>query len=235
MCNSFVCEFKVNRICTCKDAYFAEICKKAFTEICKINSCQNCRLSTQCSLCNPTNKEKQNIQQKENPIAASYSPIKEESRGKKPKTKQREDISLSRKKKAYAFVDGSYNKYTKVYGYGGYLIDESGVKHLLQGNGSDPEMSSMRNVSGEILGAEAAMRKAEQLGISELDIYYDYTGIEAWVTGKWHANKEGTQRYRDIMRNSRLKINFVKVKGHSGVDGNEEADRLAKKAVGISA
>ena len=217
MCNSFVCEFKVNRICTCKDAHFAEICKKAVTEICKINSCQNCRLSTQCSLCNPTNTDK------------------EESKGEKTETKQREDISFSRKKKAYAFVDGSYNKYTKVYGYGGYLIDESGVKHLLQGNGSDPEMSSMRNVSGEILGAEAAMRKAEQLGISELDIYYDYTGIEAWVTGKWHANKEGTQRYRDIMRNSRLKINFVKVKGHSGVDGNEEADRLAKKAVGISA
>ena len=34
--------------------------------------------------------------------------------------------------------------------------------------------------------------------------------------------------------NKDIKLSFVKVKGHSGVEGNEEADRLAKEAVGIS-
>ena len=32
----------------------------------------------------------------------------------------------------------------------------------------------------------------------------------------------------------KIDIKFVKVKGHSGVEGNEEADLLAKQAVGIN-
>jgi ribonuclease HI len=31
----------------------------------------------------------------------------------------------------------------------------------------------------------------------------------------------------------KIVITFQKVKGHSGVEGNEEADRLAKEAVGL--
>jgi ribonuclease HI len=134
----------------------------------------------------------------------------------------------------YAFVDGSFNSTTGVYGYGGFLMC-SGNKYMLQGRGDDPEMASMRNVSGEILGSMAAVEKALELGLRELVIYYDYLGIEMWATGGWKRNKKGTISYHDFMQSVRQKIaiSFQKVKGHSGVDGNEEADRLAKEAVGI--
>lgn len=134
----------------------------------------------------------------------------------------------------YAFVDGSFHAGTKVYGYGGFLVHH-GKKEVLQGSGNEPEMASMRNVAGEVLGSMAAMEKALELGLRELTIYYDYMGIEMWATGAWKRNKEGTIAYYDYVCSirDRLDITFVKVKGHSGVEGNEEADMLAKQAVGI--
>lgn len=147
---------------------------------------------------------------------------------------KKEDTIEDKKPQVYAFVDGSFNVKTGVYGYGGFLFDGRD-KHILSGSGDDAEMATMRNVAGEILGSMAAVEKAIELGIKELSIYYDYMGIEMWATGAWKRNKEGTIAYHEYMNSVRdkIQINFIKVKGHSGVEGNEEADILAKKAVGV--
>ena len=140
------------------------------------------------------------------------------------------------KKHSFAFVDGSYNSKTNTYGWGGFLIDKLGNKHILQGSGKEIELCKMRNVAGEILGASAAIQTALKLGMEKLTIYYDYEGVEKWVTGKWHAKKKGTMDYARLAKSamkSGLKLYFKHVKAHSGVPFNEEADNLAKKSVGL--
>ena len=134
----------------------------------------------------------------------------------------------------YAFVDGSFNSATSVYGYGGFLVYNN-EKYIITGSGSDSEMASMRNVAGEILGSMAAVKKAIELGLKDISIFYDYAGIKAWAVGEWKRNKKGTIEYYNYITSVRDSINirFVKVRGHSGVEGNEEADRLAKRAVGL--
>ena len=142
--------------------------------------------------------------------------------------------SLIEKETPFAYVDGSYNIKTKVYGYGGFL-SINGEREYIQGNGNDEEMTSMRNVAGEILGAIAAIQKALELGLKELTIYYDYEGIEKWATGKWKTNKVATKQYAKYCKEVEnfISLNFVHVKGHTGVEGNEIADKMAKEAVGV--
>lgn len=134
----------------------------------------------------------------------------------------------------YAFVDGSYNPATKVYGYGGYLVKD-GKQHVLQGADDKPELVGMNNIAGELAGSMAAVEKALELGLKELDIYYDCQGIEMWATGEWKRNEKGTIAYYDYMQSvkDKIQIHFIKVKGHSNVKGNEDADKLARQAVGI--
>ncbi len=61
-------------------------------------------------------------------------------------------------------------------------------------------------------------------------------GIEKWAKGEWKTNKYGTQKYKEYYDSIKdiLKVEFIKVKAHSGGDKyNEEADKLAKASLGI--
>ncbi len=139
--------------------------------------------------------------------------------------------------KVYAFTDGSFNVSTGVYGFGGFLhFSDTEDDIEIRGNGNDPDEAVSRNVSGEVHGAVAAMQKAVELGLTELTLFYDYEGVEKWPTRLWKTNKKISKFYveeYDKLKD-RLTVKFVHVKAHTGIPGNEEADRIAKEEVGLS-
>ncbi|MFR7592197.1 MAG: viroplasmin family protein [Longibaculum sp.] len=135
-----------------------------------------------------------------------------------------------------AYVDGSYNIKTHEYGYGCVIIHGQSVLEQFNGKGDSEDYVTMRNVAGEIIGSEMAIRYAIKKGYKFICIYYDYEGIEKWANSKWKANKPGTIAYQRFIQESRqhIEISFIKVLAHSGDIYNDVADKLAKKAVGIA-
>lgn len=145
-----------------------------------------------------------------------------------------EDVDISEAETITAYVDGSYNIATGEYGYGAVLLKED-EEIKISNRGNDPELASMRNVAGEIKGSEAAIIYAYENKYKKVIIYYDYEGISKWCLGLWKTNKKGTIEYKKFYDEmiKKIKIEFVKVKGHSGDKYNDMADELAKKAAGV--
>lgn len=142
------------------------------------------------------------------------------------------DIPITGPGMAVAYVDGSYQVTTGEYSCGVVLFFEGEEIHISQ-KGDNEELAQMRNVAGELLGAELAMREALARGVESLTIYHDYMGIAAWCLGDWKTNKEGTKAYKEYYDSikQKIRISFVKVKGHSGDKWNDLADELAKGAL----
>lgn len=134
----------------------------------------------------------------------------------------------------YAYIDGTYSKKNNCYGWGGFLVN-AGSCHIIQGTGNNPAYISERNVAGEVIGALQVFFKAQRLGIKELNLFYDYSGIENWTDGSWKASKPLARYYTQTneLLEDDVKVNFIKVAGHTGIKGNELADLLAKEIAGV--
>ncbi len=134
-----------------------------------------------------------------------------------------------------AYVDGSYEHCIKAYGSGVVILKDNEVEKTYSLKGNEKSMVDMRNVAGEIEASKIAMQYCIDNKIKNLELYFDYEGIEKWCSGAWKANKEGTKEYKKYYDEikKQLNVKFVKVKAHSGDKYNEEADKLAKRAIGI--
>lgn len=133
------------------------------------------------------------------------------------------------------WVDGSFNADTKEYAYGVVVINDT-TETYYNKRFSESEMSSMRNVAGEIEAARFAILTAIRAKAKSCHIVYDYQGIEMWATKAWKANKSGTKAYAELFDKykDQCEFTFEHVKGHTGVKYNDYCDALAKAALGIS-
>ena len=136
------------------------------------------------------------------------------------------------------YTDGSYGN-GKTFG-GVYLVTDDGKEYMFKVKTSIQDMHNMNNVGGEILGAMSGLALALLLvkksgdNVNSIDLCYDYEGIGHWINKEWQATKYATRYFLGFIHKvlqaaSKYNCNFSYhwTKSHSGVHGNEMADRIA--------
>ena len=132
----------------------------------------------------------------------------------------------------YAYIDGSFDRVNGIYGSGVVFVDGD-KKYEFKHAGNREDYAQLHNVAGELEAAKYVMWYAVDKKIKEITLFYDYQGIEAWAVGDWKANLSYTQDYVEFYNKVKalVKVNIVKVKPHTGIELNEEVDKLAKDAI----
>lgn len=126
----------------------------------------------------------------------------------------------------YAFVDGSFIDGCS--GYGAVILKGKDIVAELSGKVDSPEAFNSRQVAGEIRAVIEVLEWCRNQNVNEITIFYDFQNIEKWATGEFRTNTPMTQAYKEYIDNSDVKITWVKVESHTGIELNERADTLAK-------
>ena len=142
-----------------------------------------------------------------------------------PPTTQTDDSGV-----LHIYTDGSYNKDTKMAGYGAVILTKDIVRVL----SGQVESFGGEQVNGELEAVRKSVDWAIRNGYRSVCIHHDYTGVGKWANGEWKTNREYTKKYAKYIATQRevISISFEQVPAHSGVYYNEMADKLARSGCG---
>lgn len=135
---------------------------------------------------------------------------------------------------ALAYVDGSNVGDGSKFSWGIVLFTNEGKVHI-SGQSDDERFTPYRNVSGELFASVNATDYAMKQGLNKITIYHDYSGIRHWALGEWKTKNNLSKSYKAFYQKAMksIDVQFVKADGHTGDKFNEEADLLAKEALGL--
>lgn len=142
------------------------------------------------------------------------------------------------------YTDGSWTPGMPRFTYGGVIVcdNDENIIFAQRQVTEEPSLVQMHNVGGELIAALSgyilacqtlnSMCKGNPQGT--VKIYHDYVGVRQFIQGpgKWTAKKPGSQMYERMMLSIKqmfpnVRLEFVKVKGHSGNTLNDLADAVA--------
>jgi len=127
------------------------------------------------------------------------------------------------------YVDGSFTNGST--GYGIVVLKDGEVIEEISGLVPAESVSGTHQIAGELYAVKESIKWCKGNYVREMDVFYDYDGIEKWASGEWKTKQPLTRSYAAFVRNSGININWHKVNSHTGDRWNERADELARKAV----
>lgn len=129
------------------------------------------------------------------------------------------------------YTDGSYRD--GIYTWAFEINDNGKIIEQKSGKGTDQEAAQMRNVAGELSAVAHGLKRCKELGITDIEIRYDYEGIGCWLQGQWKAKHVKVKQFIAYVSGLNLNLSFRWSKGHSGEAGNSRVDKLAHDALDL--
>lgn len=174
-----------------------------------------------CKYRNILNKEKKNMKN-------SHKKTDYKKSSKIVKNKNLKDINI--------YVDGSFRSQDNTFSYGFVFVKNDEILKSSSERIKSEKYLRFRNVWSELKAATYAVETAKKIGYSNINLYYDFQGIEIFLNKDY---SRATSPFKVLKRQYQeemfkymkdVSVNFIKVKAHSGDKFNNYVDKLCKKA-----